>query len=71
VSSAKQDSRAGVTHLQTDAIDHIHRVDDVAQRLGHLAAVRVAHHRVQIYLQVTSRVNTRSIKARSHCFVPA
>jgi hypothetical protein len=39
-----------VQPLQADALDHVQRVDHVAQRLRHLAPVRVAHHRVQVDL---------------------
>jgi len=40
----------GVQLLKGDAIDDVHRVERVAQRLGHLVAVRVPHHRVQVHL---------------------
>ena len=29
---------------------HLQRVDDVAERLGHLAPLGVPHHRVEVYL---------------------
>jgi len=35
-------------HLEGDALDDLEWVDDVAERLGHLAAVLVANHRVQV-----------------------
>jgi hypothetical protein len=38
------------TRLQRDALDDVERVDDVAEALGHLAPVRVAHHAVQVDL---------------------
>ena len=34
--------------VERDAVDDVERVDDVAQRLAHLAAVRVADDRVQV-----------------------
>ena len=37
-------------YLERDAADHVHRVDDVPQRLGHLPTVGVTHHRVEIHL---------------------
>jgi hypothetical protein len=40
----------GVQPLQADALDDVQRVDHVAQGLAHLAAVSVAHHRVQVHL---------------------
>ena len=38
------------THLQRDAVDDVQRIDDVAERLAHLAAVLVADHGVQVDL---------------------
>ena len=32
-------------------MDDVQRVDDIAQRLAHLAPVRVAYHRVQEHLK--------------------
>eukprot|EP00951_Prasinocladus_malaysianus_P040288 scaffold460966_cov35-Prasinocladus_malaysianus.AAC.1 len=39
-----------VQALQRDALDDVDGVDDVSERLGHLAAVGVPDHRVQIHL---------------------
>lgn len=36
--------------LKSDALDNIKGVDDVAQGLGHLAPMGVAHHGVQVHL---------------------
>ena len=36
--------------LQRDALDDVQGVDDVPERLGHLPAVRVPHHGVQVHL---------------------
>ena len=41
--------RAERAHLEGDALDDVQRVNDIAQRLGHLAAVRIAHHAVQVH----------------------
>eukprot|EP00754_Rhynchopus_humris_P043566 Rhum_TRINITY_DN3360_c0_g1::Rhum_TRINITY_DN3360_c0_g1_i1::g.10617::m.10617 len=38
-----------VEGLQGDATAHVKRVDDVAERLAHLASLLVAHHRVQVH----------------------
>lgn len=40
----------GVQALEARAVDDVEGVDDVAERLAHLAAMRVAHHRVQKHL---------------------
>ena len=37
--------------LERAAVDHVQRVDHVAQRLGHLSAVLVANHGVQVHLR--------------------
>ena len=34
--------------VQRAAVNHLHRVDDVTQRLGHLLAVLIAYHGVQV-----------------------
>ena len=39
-----------MTHLERDPLDDVQRVDDVAQRLAHLAAVLVSDHRVKVHL---------------------
>jgi len=39
-------AQLGVQRLERRALDDVDRVDDVAERLGHLAAVRVADHGV-------------------------
>ena len=39
-----------VEPLQGDALDHVDRVDDVAERLAHLAPLRVPDHGVQVDL---------------------
>lgn len=36
--------------VQRDAANHVRRINDVAKRLGHFAAVRIAHHRMQKHL---------------------
>ena len=38
-----------VEGLQRDALDDVQGVDHVAQTLGHLAAMRVPHHVVQVH----------------------
>ena len=43
-------SGVAVGHLKSDPLNDIKRVDDVAQGLGHLAAMGVAHHGVQVHL---------------------
>ena len=36
--------------LKCDAFNDIDRINDIAQRLGHLAAMSISHHRVQVHL---------------------
>lgn len=45
-------SRAGmqVVYLERDAFNDMERVNNIAQGLGHLAAMGVAHHGVQVHL---------------------
>lgn len=43
-------SGVAVGDLESDALDDIKGVDDVAQGLGHLAPMSVAHHGVQVHL---------------------
>ena len=38
------------TCLERDALDDMKGVDDVAERLGHLAAMGIAHHGMEIHL---------------------
>lgn len=37
-------------HLKRDSIDDVQGVDDIAQRLGHLATMSITHHGMQIDL---------------------
>ena len=39
-----------VGYLKSDAFDYMERVNDIAQGLGHLAAMGITHHGVQIHL---------------------
>lgn len=39
-----------VGDLKRDAFNDVDRVDDIAQGLGHLAAMGIAHHRVEVHL---------------------
>lgn len=48
--AAPAHGRARPRTFKGDAVDHVQRVDDVAERLAHLAAVRVADHGVQVHL---------------------
>ena len=34
--------------FETDASDHVERIDDIAQGLGHFAPVSIADHRVEV-----------------------
>lgn len=42
--------------LKRDALDHIDRVDHVAERLAHFATMRITHHRMQQNLRKGQRV---------------
>lgn len=37
-------------HLKRDSIDDVQGVDDIAQRLGHLATMSITHHGMQVHL---------------------
>ena len=44
------DNLCGRGHLQGNALNDLQRVNDIAERLGHLPAMRVAHHAVQVHM---------------------
>lgn len=50
-------------YLQGDPGNDVHRVDHVTQGFAHLSAVRVSHHRVQIYLQEICALITNEPRA--------
>lgn len=55
----------GAAYLQGLAVDDVKRVDYVAQRLGHLAALGVSDHAVEHHLQGTQRTQRKRGKCAS------
>lgn len=55
--------RVIMPHLQGDAGNDVHRVDDVAQGFAHLPSVGVSHHGVQINLQQKSAGGHQNLAA--------
>lgn len=55
--------RVIMPHLQGDAGNDVHGVDDVAQGFAHLPSVGVSHHGVQINLQQKSAGGHQNLAA--------